>query len=480
MPFVHAAPRLRYPTALAIGAAGLVVRWLLDPILGDVQPYFGVLVGTSLATLWCGFGPGLAALAFTFVASEWLFSDVDVLTHPVHLLASLITFAFGAVVVWLMAGQRTARDDARRDAAAADHRRAELQREVERRQALEAELRHSREEFRTLVERAPVGILGADAKGRCTFANRMWYDLTGLTPADTLGNAWSRAIHPDDLAATMDRWTESVATRYPYINELRVVHVDGTVHPVLATAQPIYDAGGAVVSFIGTVMDLTELHHREAMLRRLIDTQEQEKQSLCHEFHDGLIQYAVGSRMLLESYLRNHPGAPQRDVIETVISHLGRGIDDGRLLIRGIRTAVLDDLGLAAALHDLADQSASAGITVAVDLPADLDTLPPVLETTVYRVVQEALANVRRHANVTTARVVLTRHPDRLDLEVSDQGCGFDPAAAKVRGFGLAGMIERTRLAGGTCTVDSAPGRGTRIAIRLPFPAAAATLPAPR
>ncbi|MFM7521998.1 MAG: DUF4118 domain-containing protein [Planctomycetota bacterium] len=136
MPFVHAAPRLRYPTALAIGAAGLVVRWLLDPILGDVQPYFGVLVGTSLATLWCGFGPGLAALAFTFVASEWLFSDVDVLTHPVHLLASLITFAFGAVVVWLMAGQRTARDDARRDAAAADHRRAELQREVERRQAL--------------------------------------------------------------------------------------------------------------------------------------------------------------------------------------------------------------------------------------------------------------------------------------------------------------------------------------------------------
>ena len=227
-------------------------------------------------------------------------------------------------------------------------------------------------------------------------------------------------------------------------------------------------------------MDLSELHHREAMLRRLIDTQEQEKQSLCHEFHDGLIQYAVGSRMLLESYVRNHPDVPQRDVIGTVIDHLGRGIDDGRLLIRGIRTAVLDDLGLAAALHDLVDQSATSGIVVTLDLPADLDTLPPVLETTVYRVVQEALANVRRHAGVTAARVALSRHADRLDLAISDQGRGFDPGAAKLRGFGLAGMIERTRLAGGTCAIDSAPGRGTRISIRLPLPPDAATLPAPR
>ncbi len=482
MPFVHTPARIRYPVALAIGVGALAARWFLDPVIGPRQPYLGCLVGTVAATLTCGFAPGFATLVVTFLASEWLFyvPGAEPLSHPIRFVASLITFAFGTIIVWLMSAQRRAHDRALAEADRAHVRQQQLECEVERRQALEAELRLSREEFRTLVNRAPVGIMGADIDGRCTFANEKWQALTGLSARDTLGHAWSRAIHPDDIASTMARWTESVEGRKPYVNELRIVDADGTIHPVLAAALPIRDASGTVVSFIGTVMDLTDLHQREEMLRRLIDTQEKEKQSLCHEFHDGLIQHAVGSRMLLEAYLRDHPHVPQRDLLETVIGELDRGIADGRMLIRGIRTAVLDDLGLVDALHDLVDSSAATGLTVHATIPPTLGPLPAALETTVYRVVQESLSNVRRHAGVTTASLSLDRTDDRIDLAVSDAGCGFEPAGARGRGFGLTGMTERVRLAGGDCQIDSAPGEGTRIRVTLPVPPAGSTPPAQR
>ena len=481
MPFFHRPPPVRYPVALAIGAAVLLGRWLLDPLLGLRQPYMGCLVATFIATRRCGLGPGLLTLVLTFVISDRFFvlPESSVWSgDPSRVAASLITLGFAVVMCWIVAGERTARDSAEAEANAAHERQQRLEQEISRSRSLEADLRVSREEFRTLATRAPVGIMAADPRGLCTFANEKWQELTGLSSAETLGHSWSRAIHPDDLATTMAKWNASVTAREPYVNELRILHTDGSVHPVLAAALPIHDASGSVAGFIGTVMDLTDRHLREEMLRRLIDTQEREKQSLCHEFHDGLIQYAVGSRMLLEAYLRDHPDVPQRDVLETVIGHLARGIDDGRLLIRGIRTAVLDDLGLEAALDDLVDQSAAAGVAVAMALPTAIGPLPPTLETTIYRVVQESLANVRRHSGAAAARVTLARDGDRLSVEIADEGCGFDPAAARHRGFGLTGMVERVRLAGGECRIDSAPGRGARIGVTLPVPVPASPAPA--
>jgi len=477
MPFHERPDRIRYPVALAIGAVAVFIRWAIDPLLGLRQPYMGSLVATFVATRRCGRGPGFLTLLTTFLASDWLFCEPRFTLFAgdaPRVAASVITLLFGAGMNWIISEERAARDAARREAAMSGGKQRELEREVERRRSLEDELRLSREQFRMLVNRAPVAILGADADGMCTFANDKWYEITGRTAGETLGHAWGDAVHPDDLAVTMSRWRHTVETNEPYLNQVRIVHTDGTVHPVFAAAQAIRGPDGKVVSFIGTVMDLTDMQQRETMLRTLIDAQEREKQSLCHEFHDGLIQYAVGSRMLLEAYLRDHPDLPQREVVTSVIEHLARGIDDGRALIRGIRTAVLDDLGLPAALDDLVDQAAAAGIVVTAAIRLDERPLPAALQTTVYRVVQESLANVRRHSGVHEARVTLLQTGPRLDLEIADCGCGFDPATARRRGFGLTGMIERVRLAGGECRIDSAPGHGTRIVVTLPVTEAAA------
>ncbi len=217
----------------------------------------------------------------------------------------------------------------------------------------------------------------------------------------------------------------------------------------------------------------TRLHlaQREQVLRRLIDAQEKEKQFLCHEFHDGIIQYAVGAIMLLESLAEDDHTLSReaRDTVATAVACLRRGVEDGRRVIRGIRPAALDDLGLKAAIEDLLVQMREAGFTVTAQLGPDVDTIPPELQTTAYRVVQESLSNVRKHSGSPGVEVTLRRTADAVELRVADQGCGFEPQAAGRQGFGLVGMTERVRLVGGECRIESAPGAGARMYVRLPL-----------
>lgn len=339
------------------------------------------------------------------------------------------------------------------------------------------QLEASRAEFDLLSQQAPMGILRADAEGNCVYANDNWCTLSGLSIAQTLGHRWSQAVHPDDLARVMTAWSESVAIRRPYVEELRVLRPDGTIRHVLAGARPIHDDHGAISGFIGTVLDITglevanrELARRERLLRTLIDAQENEKLLMCHEFHDGLVQYAVGSKMLLEALREGDLSESSRTVVDSVIKCLSKGIEDGRRVIRGIRPAALDDLGLRAALDDLADELRESGIAVEATVDPEIDQLPPALQTTVYRIVQESLNNVRKHASSDRVRLTVARQADRIAVSAEDFGCGFDPTTCN-EGFGLLGIRERARLAGGECTVDSTPGRGTRVWVWLPLPA---------
>jgi len=236
---------------------------------------------------------------------------------------------------------------------------------------------------------------------------------------------------------------------------------------------PVRDADGGVCVG-GISVDITEaeqmrkrLSSRESLLRRLIDVQEREKQSLCHEFHDGLIQYAIGAKMSLEAFLRDHPGVAAA-AIEDAINCLAAGIADGRRTIRGIRPAVLDDLGLKAAVEEVATTLAGSETEIDVTIGDDVDGVSSDLQTTAFRIVQEAVANARRHSGAQRVAIDLRIEGDELVLRVGDSGRGFDPASASGQGFGLLGMTERALLAGGRCTVDSRPGAGTAVVARLP------------
>ena len=214
-----------------------------------------------------------------------------------------------------------------------------------------------------------------------------------------------------------------------------------------------------------------ELAQQATILRRLIAVQENEKQTLCHEFHDGLIQYAVGALMICESYQARstaHSAADTRD-IEYAASSLRKGIEDGRRVIRGIRPAVLDDVGLSAAIEEILSDWTDPSMRVTLTIDPQANRLPPELQTTLYRIAQEALANVRKHSHSKTVSIGLFVSDTCVQLKVQDTGDGFEADTTKTGGFGLLGMKERAKLAGGEVRIASKRGAGTTVICTVPL-----------
>jgi signal transduction histidine kinase len=226
-------------------------------------------------------------------------------------------------------------------------------------------------------------------------------------------------------------------------------------------------AATSAAAAIATVQSVTE-----DRLRQTLMAAERERARWARELHDSVLQGMGSRRLLLSSALKS--GDPKRLVsaVEEGLHDVVRDIDDLRGLITELRPATLDQLGLLAALEDLAERVAhSAGIKVATDLQIDSERLAAELGTVVYRLAQEALTNVAKHAAATRAELRIRSGDDRLEVLVSDDGQGFDPTDDS-SGFGLAGMRERVELVGGELQIESKPGSGTRVMASLPLIAA--------
>jgi signal transduction histidine kinase len=217
----------------------------------------------------------------------------------------------------------------------------------------------------------------------------------------------------------------------------------------------------------------------QALSLRLLRVQEEERRTIARELHDHLGQLLTGLRFQLESAHRAAPPALQPALRESLAAsdEILRYL---RELTQQLRPRVLDDLGLAPALEWHASLfQRQTGITVALDVSLPPQRLPGELETAVFRLVQEALTNIARHAGVTAANVTLTAGDGRLIAEVTDRGRGFDPEVMKARrdSLGLSGLAERVTLAGGRFEIFSRPGQGTRLHAEFPLTPAHPTSP---
>lgn len=214
-----------------------------------------------------------------------------------------------------------------------------------------------------------------------------------------------------------------------------------------------------------------------ALSRRLLVVQESERRHLARELHDEIGQYLTGISLLLNQ-LEHRSSADfrtSRDELDRLVTDL---IDRVRELSLDLRPAMLDDLGLLPALRSLFRRfSRQTGIAVEIAQVGLERRFSPDVETAVYRIVQEALTNVARHAQVQTVAVGVTVVDDRLRVVVADQGRGFDADAelAAARTSGLSGMRERTTLLGGRFRIEARPGGGT--CVRAEFESGAAAAP---
>ncbi|HEX6688038.1 MAG TPA: GAF domain-containing sensor histidine kinase [Solirubrobacterales bacterium] len=225
-------------------------------------------------------------------------------------------------------------------------------------------------------------------------------------------------------------------------------------------------AAASAATAVATVQSVTEDRLRQSLV-----TAERERARWARELHDSVLQQLGSRRVTLSSALKSGDRERLAGAVEEAIVDIARDIDELRGLITELRPATLDQLGLVAALEDLAERVGhGAEFELALDLQLEAARVDPELETVVYRLVQESLTNVVRHADASQVELQVHCGQDRLDVLVSDNGEGFD-LGGEQSGFGLAGMRERVELTGGELQIESKPGIGTRVMASVPLAA---------
>jgi PAS domain S-box-containing protein len=356
-----------------------------------------------------------------------------------------------------------------------------------RRRRSELALRESEERFRLLANGAPVMVWTARPDTTLDFVSATICEFTGLSLEQLLDNGWLEHIHPEDVEPCQRIYVPAVEARRPFQMEYRLRRADGAFRWVLDTGVPRYGPDGSFAGYIGSSIDITDLKQTEAALRRayeqnhdlagrLINAQEAERTRIARDLHDDVSQQLAGVGILLSGLKRLlSRSGPQGDVDETMsalqqrTARLAHAI---RHLSHELHPGVLKHAGLVEALmQHCAEVGRHHGITVTVNAPDDLDSLDFDVALCLYRVAQEALTNVVRHAHASVALVELTRIETGVELSVIDDGIGFVASDYTGSGLGLRSIDERVRLTRGSVKVESRPGEGTNLRVRIPVAA---------
>ncbi|MFM8380260.1 MAG: ATP-binding protein [Planctomycetia bacterium] len=333
-----------------------------------------------------------------------------------------------------------------------------------------------------------------DTDLRLRFLNRS--DVGHAQAADLIGRPITDFVVPEMREAVQRTLREVFATGRDAAYEVAAIDAAGRTTSYSARASAVVD-GGAVVAVVITSMDSRLLHETERALRaerhalqQMLRTQERERQLVSYEIHDGLAQYQAGAIMQLEGCLHSLQAAQdarlgERDArLEDVVESCAEGLRlmraaaaEARRLINGLRPPMLDELGIEEAVESLIERM--HGVVPAIEYlhPEPLRRMDPDVETAIFRIAQESLSNVRKHAGARHVRVVLEpRGTEEVAVSVSDDGVGFDVNGVPADRFGLEGIRQRARLFGREAEITSAPGAGTRIEVVLPlFPAISRT-----
>jgi PAS domain S-box-containing protein len=355
-------------------------------------------------------------------------------------------------------------------------------RDITERKQAEAALRDSAQRYQRLVELVPDAIW-MEREGLIAFANQACLRLLAAESArDVVGRSPLDFIHPDFHTLAVERRKRLTAgLEVNALMEKRIVRLDGGVADVEIAEASFHDATG--VAILAVLRDIAsrrlaerELRESRQHLRELSASlqavREEEKARIARELHDELGQALTGLKMDLAQIVamlgpEQHGIIERTDAMKALIEATVASV---RRLATELRPLMLDDLGLVATIDWLVnDFSRRTGIEVEMDLPDGDFDVDPERSTAVFRVVQESLTNIARHAGASHVRVALTTRDGWVRLEVQDDGKGMDPAADGARRtFGLLGMRERAGMLGGTLTISSDRGAGTTVLMAIP------------
>lgn len=395
--------------------------------------------------------------------------------------------------------------------------------DITQRREAEIAQRESEEQRRIAVEGAGLGTCDWHYTDNVMHWNDQHFALFGMTPRPTLRvEDFYACVHPHDLAATREALRAGIEDAGQYEIEFRIIRQnDRAIRWINDSGRVVArDANGFSTRVGHVVMDTTERREaeevlkqshdeleervrertielartleqlrrqveqrrqaelgRDQLLRRIVNTQEEERRRISRELHDNLGQHLTAVMLGLEALetqmapftggKRKNQTLPQLDTLRTLVDGL---MQAAHRQAWELRPAELDDMGLEVALrHYASDWSVQTGVEV--DFQAvgwEEGRADPAVETTLYRVVQEALTNVARHANASQVSVVLERNAGGVSAIIEDDGAGFETDAGESGRLGLLGMSERLALVNGTLDIESAPDSGTTVFARVP------------
>ncbi len=347
-------------------------------------------------------------------------------------------------------------------------------RDVTERKEAEEALRESEEMFRTLAEKALVGIALLRG-GEYLYVNPALARITGYDREELLKISPQSLFHPADRPHVQRRVEERLeGDRREAHYEARIQTQSGeTKHVEIFGSRITYQGESAI---IGTILDITD---RRQLQREILRVQEEERRRLGQELHDGIASQLTGATLMLSSLTSKVDEEASIERLQEVQEIINGSASDVRRLSRGLNPGGLSDEDLPSALRGLAQNTEEArfvGENLPTDDPEgddleiglDVSRLERDVATHLYRIAQEAVANARRHGEAEEIVIRLRLEDGSYVLEVEDDGVGFDPSGVDEEGLGLRSMRHRAELLRADFSVESSPGEGTLVRCRLP------------
>jgi PAS domain S-box-containing protein len=355
-----------------------------------------------------------------------------------------------------------------------------IARDITEERRAERAVRESEERYRELFENSKDAFYVHDVNGVYTSVNRAAEKLSGYRREEIIGKHFSEFMTPEYARQVQRQLNKKLETGGETTYEIELINRKGRAVPVEISSRMIVE-GGVPVGVQGCVRDISEKKKAQEAARnysrRVIEAQEAERRRISRELHDQVGQILTAVKMNLHALQQTCTEAEILMSIDDNLKVIDEAVDQVRDLSVDLRPLLLDDFGLVVALRwYLERQTRNTGVPakfVSGSLDED-DRFSSELETACFRIVQEGVTNIVRHARATRISVRLERVLSDLILLITDDGAGFDARMLRAAGtgtltLGLRGMEERAQAVGGTITIDSAPALGTEICARLPI-----------
>jgi PAS domain S-box-containing protein len=371
-------------------------------------------------------------------------------------------------------------------------RTEELGRKAELLLQVNTELMHKNQELDAIFGTAPDIIFSSIGNGCYEYVSDRFREYTGISDSSGISIHWLDWVHADDISRVAAEWKKSVASGANHESEYRLRSKDGVYRWFRSRAVPIRDESGSVMKWYGTCSDIhdsklveqsirdnaadlekmvqsrTEELHRLSI--RLMSLQDQERRRLARDLHDGLGQELAAAKLVLD--LNASKTAPDKAAWMEASSIVDRAIQQVRTMSHLLHPPLLDEVGLLSSLSWYVEGlTKRSGIQASLDVqPRNFPRLPSDVETAVFRIIQEALTNVFRHAEAESVWITLLYKEEMITVSVRDNGKGIGKKVADLSpeslGVGIGGMKQRVRELGGVLRmVNTAPGTLVELAI---------------